>query len=158
MSKPEPEEETTKQIIHASFGTAEHSLLAELNYNAGTFAAFKTHQQAKEMVRLLKDKKGKTIQKEGMKIKLSTQGIKKATWQTHSQKYYQLLALYDIEKLLKNAKRHAKRTPDTGKHKGIKQWHYFEIDVKGVPSLINVLETNDGQFVFYTLNQKNKPH
>lgn len=103
--------------------------------------------------------KGKTVKKEDMEVIISKSGIEKHVYTSHPENYYQLLALYDVVSLLKHARRYGRPIPNTGKNlsrpRDVKFWHYFEVDVNGVPSLINVREEKGGAFRFYGISQKN---
>ena len=101
----------------------------------------------------------KTFQKDGIQMRFSSRSIEKILSQPHDQKYFQLLSLFDFQRVLKKSKPYRIGVPhkkQAGETLRVKTWHYFEIDVFGEPSLINVREDLDGTFTIYTLSQKPK--
>ena len=48
-----------KTLVSLSFGEQVYTLLAELQYNAGIFAALKNHAQMRDLVRQLRDERGR---------------------------------------------------------------------------------------------------
>ena len=67
-----------------------------------------------------------------------------------------MLTLLDFEKLLKEARAYKLNAPDAGGDRNVKAWHYFEIDVYGTPSLINIREGTDGKVIIYSISQKGR--
>jgi len=100
--------------------------------------------------------KHKKLIKDGIEMIFDTKSIKKMLSQKHPQKYFQILTLFDFQRVLKKAKPYKVGIPDKKERFSIKAWHYFEVDVFGEPSLIHVREEIDGAFTIYTLAQKTK--
>ena len=99
---------------------------------------------------------GKTFTKDGLKARVTRKGIKEIVSQFHGQKRFQLLALLDLEKLLKKAKPYRLDVPDKKGNRRIKAWHYYEVDIYGTPSLINIREDRDGKIIIHTISEKSK--
>ena len=59
-------------------------------------------------------------------------------------------------RLSRIAKRIGKPAVDDGSHPQAKWWHYFNIDISGVPSKINIMERHDGKAVFWGVWGKKK--
>ena len=71
----------------------------------------------------------KTFTKEKLKARLTTRSLSRILREPHTQKYHQLLSLYDLDRLLKQA------IPVRTKEKG---WRYFQIDIHDMLSLIHI--------------------
>ena len=99
--------------------------------------------------------KDKTFEKDGLQATFTNKSIKKTLNQPHKEKYFQTLTLLDFERLLKGSKTFRRNVPDEEKRKGfVKAWHYFEIDIHGTPSLINIREDLNGKMTIYSVSEK----
>ena len=96
----------------------------------------------------------KTFTKEGLQSTFTRSSIKKVLDQPHEQKYFQMLTLLDFEKVFKKAKPFRLNVPDEDGRFNIKAWHYFEVDIYGKPSLINIREETDGRINIYSISEK----
>ena len=89
------------------------------------------------------------------KCQFTGRSIEKILSQPHNQKYFQLLSLFDFQRVLKKATFDKIEKPFKNKD-GVKAWYYFNVDIFGTPSRISVREGTDGKSVIYTLAEKPK--
>ena len=100
---------------------------------------------------------GKAIRKDGFTAHLTGTGLRKIINQPHKEKYFQLLTLYDLPRLLRGAKAIKRKALDQKKRRRILGWNYYEVDVNGVPSVINIREIDVGkktEFQIYDITEK----
>ena len=89
-------------------------------------------------------------------MRFSSRSIEKILSQSHDQKYFQLLSLFDFQRILKREQYlPSKKKPHKG-FGGAKACYYFDVDIFGTPSRISVREGTDGKFMIYTLAEKTK--
>ena len=119
---------------------------------AKRFATSTLREQVKTWA--FKNLAGKVFKKEGLQATFTHKSIKKTLNQPHSQKYFQMLTLLDFERLLKEAKPYKPNTLDDKGNSFVKAWHYFEIDIYGTPSLINIREEVNGATTIYSISEK----
>ena len=93
---------------------------------------------------------GKTFTKEGLVAHFTPSSLRRILHEPHSQKYHQLLALYDLKRLLRRATRYDGRKTE-GRH-------YFQIDIHGIPSLISIQEELHSKTFIYNIVERRSKH
>ena len=94
---------------------------------------------------------GKTFRKEGLQARFTSASLERIFGAPHSQKYHQLLSLYDFERLLKQSTRY-----DGRKAKG---WHHFQLDIYDLLPRGRLREEAEGKAFIYNIiesRQKNR--
>ena len=109
-------------------------------------AALIAYQQREVRTWARKHLVGTALQKEGVEVLFTEEGVERALRQEHPEKYFQLLALRDIKRLLGKAERY-------GGGSGEKGWKHYEVDVNGMPSVISMRKSREGKHHFYTLGK-----
>ena len=97
-----------KTLVSMPFGEQAYTLLAELKYNAGVFVALKNHAQMRDLVRQFRDERGR------LRSFREFRGVARTINEQYNQqwlreKYFQLLALQDIKRLLQEGKKAQRR-------------------------------------------------
>lgn len=72
----------------------------------------------------------KTFTKDGLQARFTPSSLERILQEPHTQKYHQLLSLYNFERLLERA----------SLHKSLPKERYYQIDIHDVPSLISLRE------------------
>ena len=85
-----------------------------------------------------------TFIKEGLQARFISSSLERILQEPHSEKYFQLLALLDFERLLKQA----------AFYKKTKGWRYFQVEIHETPSLISIQEEAQDNATIYNLAEK----
>ena len=100
--------------------------------------------------------KGDVVKKGALDVIIGKNGIEKHASTDHPQRYFKDLTLLDLPRLLEEAKKISKTVNKTKKHPDTKMWHYFAVDVNGVPSRMSVKEQFNGQAYYYGISSVDK--